>query len=91
MGTTSLTSFLNLKFRRQHPILEFIVDFYCHELKLIVEVDSKYHEEESTQYYDSERTKELKRYGFTVIRISNEEIFKDMYGVLKKLKKRVAS
>lgn len=41
--------FLNLKFRRQHPIFDFIADFYCHEHKLIVEVDGKYHGEDNVE------------------------------------------
>lgn len=81
--------FLNLKFRRQHPILNFIVDFYCHKLKLVVEADGKYHEEDDTQYYDSERTKELQKYDYSVIRFSNEEIMNDLDSVLKQLRKRV--
>jgi len=82
--------FLNLKFRRQHPILEFIADFYCHELKLIVEADGKYHEEDDVAYYDSERTKELHRYGFTVVRFSNDQILTDIENVLKQLSDFVA-
>ena len=82
--------FLNLKFRRQHPILEFIADFYCHKLKLIVEADGKYHEEDEATYYDSERTKELKRYGYFVIRFSNEEILNETDSVLGQLKELVA-
>jgi very-short-patch-repair endonuclease len=82
--------FLNLKFRRQHPILEFIADFYCHKLKLIVEADGKYHEEDDATYYDSERTKDLKRYGYFVIRFSNEEILNEMDNVLEQLKGFVA-
>ncbi|NBC64478.1 MAG: DUF559 domain-containing protein [Bacteroidetes bacterium] len=81
--------FLNLKFRRQHPILDFIADFYCHEHKLIVEADGKYHEEDSSTYYDTERTKKLQRYGFMVIRFSNREILNDIEGVLKQLRKKV--
>jgi len=81
--------FLNLKFRRQHPILEFIADFYCHELKLIVEADGKYHEENDAKYYDSERTKELIGYGYSVIRFSNEEIINEIDNVLRQLKEIV--
>ncbi|MCC5906400.1 MAG: endonuclease domain-containing protein [Balneolaceae bacterium] len=81
--------FLNLKFRRQHPLLEFIVDFYCHELRLVIEADGEYHNEADSKYYDKERTKEFKRYGVTVIRFTNEEIMNDIDGVLKKLKKTV--
>ena len=82
--------FFNLKFRRQHPILEFIADFYCHELKLVVEVDGKYHEEDDAAYYDSERTKELQRYGFTVVRFSNDQILSNVDGVLRQLSDFVA-
>ncbi|MDZ7718566.1 MAG: endonuclease domain-containing protein [Balneolaceae bacterium] len=81
--------FLNMKFRRQHPILEFIADFYCHKLKLIVEVDGEYHEEDDATYYDSERTKELKRYGYSVVRFSNERILKNIDEVLVELKELV--
>ncbi|MDR9366638.1 MAG: endonuclease domain-containing protein [Balneolaceae bacterium] len=81
--------FLNLKFRRQHPILDFIVDFYCHEQKLVVEVDGKYHNQDDVQYYDSERTKELQRNGFSVIRFSNRKVFNDMEGVLKQLRRQI--
>ena len=82
--------FMDLKFRRQHPILEFIADFYCHKLKLIVEVDGKYHEEDDATYYDSERTKEMKRYGYSVVRFSNERILKNIDEVLVELKEFVA-
>jgi very-short-patch-repair endonuclease len=82
--------FMNLKFRRQHPILEFVADFYCHELKLVVEVDGKYHEEDDAAYYDKERTKELQRYGFTVVRFSNDEILNDVENVLRQLSDFVA-
>ncbi len=81
--------FLNLKFRRQHPILDFVADFYCHEHKLIVEADGKYHEEDNSKYYDTERTKKLQRYGFLVIRFSNREILNNIKGVLKQLEKKV--
>lgn len=81
--------FLNLKFRQQHPILDFIVDFYCHERMLIVEVDGQYHKEDDIEYYDSERTKEFERYGFSVLRFSNEEVLNDIIGVLSELRKRL--
>lgn len=81
--------FMDLKFRRQHPLLEFITDFYCHELKLIVEVDGGYHEKDDVQYYDEVRTKELKRYGYSVIRFTNNEVLDDIEGVINELKNKV--
>nr|MCU4177914.1 endonuclease domain-containing protein [Marinilabiliaceae bacterium N1Y90] len=53
-----------LKFRRQHPIDLFIADFYCHEKRLVVEVDGEIHEYQKE--YDEGRTAELERLGITV-------------------------
>ena len=77
--------FNNYKFRRQHPIQKFIVDFYCHELKLIVELDGKYHHQEKQKNKDLKRTELLEFQGLREIRFSNEEVFKNMDLVLKKL------
>jgi len=46
---------LGLKFRRQHPINKYIVDFYCHKKKLIIELDGGIHEEGTQEEYDKER------------------------------------
>lgn len=62
------------KFRRQHPIHFFIVDFYCHKLKLIIEIDGKYHETKEQKEKDEYRTKLLQEYGLKVIRFTNEEV-----------------
>src|SRR5690606_27888559 len=62
------------KFRRQHPLHVFIVDFYCHELGLIIEVDGAYHETKAQKEQDEKRTELLKFQGLTVIRFSNEEV-----------------
>ena len=64
---------LGVKFRRQHPINRFIADFYCHEARLIVEVDGGYHEEEDQQAYDRGRTRELEEFGIRVIRFTKDE------------------
>ncbi|MCU4156718.1 endonuclease domain-containing protein [Carboxylicivirga sp. A043] len=61
-----------LKFRRQHPIDIFIADFYCHEKKLVVEVDGQIHNKQKE--YDEGRTAELQRLGVSVIRFTNEEV-----------------
>ena len=64
-----------LKFRRQHPINRFIADFYCHELKLIIEVDGSIHLLEEIKEYDNMREEKLKSLGLTVIRFTNEQVF----------------
>jgi very-short-patch-repair endonuclease len=61
-----------IKFRRQHPLGNYIADFYCHELRLVVELDGDGHE--LTYEYDEERTRILGTKGIAVIRICNEEV-----------------
>src|SRR5258706_10402671 len=60
-----------LKFRRQHPLDKFIADFYCHEKKLVVELDGAVHDEKANADYDEARTYELAGSGIKVIRFRN--------------------
>jgi len=73
------------KFRRQHPIEAFIVDFVCLEKGLIVEVDGGYHGNEEQKMYDEYRTTALKEKRFTVLRFMNEEVLSDAYSVQRKI------
>jgi leucyl-tRNA synthetase len=79
-----------IKFRRQHPIGAYIVDFVSLQDKLIVEVDGGYHETEEQKKYDEERTRVLKEIGFDVIRFSNEEVLKNPYTIKKRIKETIA-
>ena len=72
-----------LHFRRQQIIDGLIVDFYCHQFALIVEVDGGIHELQKET--DAERESHLIERGFRIIRFTNQEIFKDLPTVLKKL------
>jgi hypothetical protein len=74
------------KFRRQHPIGNFIADFYCHALKLIVEVDGEVHNSLESKEYDTQRTSELQDLGVKVIRFTNEEIEQNIEMVIAKIK-----
>ena len=65
---------LGLKFRRQHVIRGFIVDFYCPELRLGVEVDGAVHRDRSQAEYDEARSRALATAGIGVVRISNEQV-----------------
>ena len=76
----------NKKFRRQHPIDKFIADFYCHECKLIIEIDGEYHNDSEQQEYDMGRVYELSELEVKVIRFTNEEVLKEMEVVLAKIK-----
>lgn len=78
---------LGVKFRRQHPINIFIVDFYCHEYKLVIELDGGIHK--SQPEYDNERTRNLEMYGLSVIRFYNSEVEKDIEGVVAKIIKEI--
>jgi imidazole glycerol-phosphate synthase subunit HisF len=71
-----------LKFRRQHPIGIYIADFYCHKLKLIVEVDGKIHDLKDVKENDKIREDYLKEQGCIIIRFTNEKVFKELDVVL---------
>jgi very-short-patch-repair endonuclease len=62
------------KFRRQQPIFDYVVDFYCDELKLIIEIDGEIHSLSEKAGYDSKRDKLLKINGYHIIRLSNLEV-----------------
>lgn len=81
--------FEGYKFRRQHPLHLFIVDFYCHELGLIIEVDGAYHEVKKQKEQDDKRTELLKFQGLTVRRFTNEEVATDIDNVLTKIKEAI--
>src|SRR5256885_2096008 len=74
-----------LKFRRQAPRSPFIADFYCAEVKLIVELDGESHNEKET--YDERRTKLFKREGCCVIRFINGDVHKHLDGVVEAIAK----
>ncbi|NNP67878.1 DUF559 domain-containing protein [Acinetobacter sp. Ac_5812] len=77
--------FMNLKFRRQHVIAPYIVDFYCHELCLVIELDGSQHGTEDGRAYDAERTKFLEALDLKVERYWNHEILKNTERVLDDL------
>lgn len=63
-----------LKFRRQHPVDIFILDFYCHEFKLAIEVDGGIHNQMDQKEWDENRTFALNEFGIQILRFSNEDI-----------------
>jgi cyclase len=73
------------KFRRQHPIGLYIADFYCHKVKLIVELDGSIHEKEEVKKNDAIRQADLEKWGYTIIRFSNDEVFKQLELVVMKI------
>ena len=77
------------KIRRQHPIEEFIADFYCNEAKLIIEIDGMTHENEENKVYDENRTVELSKNGIKVIRFKNLEVLENRRWVLEEILKEL--
>lgn len=73
----------NLKFRRQHPIHHFILDFYCHAHQLVIEIDGPIHNRQ--QNYDESRTEWLTQREFKIIRFTNDEVLNDIDQVLAKI------
>jgi isoleucyl-tRNA synthetase len=78
------------KFRRQHVINDFIVDFVCIDKKLVIEVDGGYHNEPDAAEYDKLRTEYLNHQGYNVIRFSNEEVIANIDAVLSKISQQLA-
>ena len=77
---------LGLKFRRQHPIDKYIVDFYCHEALLVVELDGSVHDLDRIKRYDKKREIEITKMGLKIIRFTNEEVLFDAENTINKLK-----
>ncbi len=77
-----------LKFRRQHPVGRFILDFYCAEYKLVIEVDGKIHDDQVD--YDAARTANLELYGYKVIRFKNDVVINQTETVLTEILRAIA-
>jgi very-short-patch-repair endonuclease len=78
---------LNLKFRRQHPIGNYIADFCCLDKGLIIELDGSQHVEHAA--YDADRTKWLNTQGFQVLRFPNDEVLRATEGVVEQIKNHI--
>ena len=80
-----------LKFRRQHPIGNYIVDFYCHSTKLIIEIDGAHHFETPIKGKDIARTQFLEKHGYRVIRFDNRQVLLETERVLEVILREVES
>lgn len=73
----------NMKFRRQYSVGFYILDFYCPEIKLCIELDGKHHEENDAKEYDKNRDEFLKSLGIKTVRFSNLEIKMNIENVVQ--------
>src|SRR3989344_5599755 len=77
-----------LRFRRQHSIGGYILDFYCFQARLIIEIDGKIHN--VNREYDKNRDRYFTELGYTTLRIKNDEIHKNLTTILKEIKKTLS-
>jgi very-short-patch-repair endonuclease len=79
----------NTKFRRQHSIEPYTVDFYNHQHKLIIEVDGEVHNDIAQEQYDIERDTLLKEQGYHILRFENEEVLHSLEAVLQTIEEHL--
>jgi very-short-patch-repair endonuclease len=77
--------YYSVKIYKQKVIDNFIVDFYCHKARLVIELDGSQHYYEDGLAYDNERTRVLNAYGLNIIRFSNNDIDKNFTGVCEQI------
>jgi very-short-patch-repair endonuclease len=77
------------KFRRQHGIGKYILDFYCPEVRLAIELDGESHERTDQQIHDEERTQWLEHLDITVIRYSDDEVMSSVKSVVERIRKQL--
>jgi very-short-patch-repair endonuclease len=73
------------KFRRQHPLRFYIADFYCHEHRLVIEIDGDIHFEEHQKEHDVNRSAELEKYGIHVLRFTNDQVLNSIDEVINSI------
>ena len=74
------------KFRRQHPLSGYVLDFYCHKLRLSIEIDGGYHLRREQKQKDTERTMYLNEVGITEIRFTNNQVSGDLESVIETIR-----
>jgi very-short-patch-repair endonuclease len=79
------------KFRRQQPIFDYVVDFYCDELRLIIEVDGEIHSLQDEVEFDVKRDKLLNINGYHILRLNNLEIQTDINSAIIKIKSFIST
>lgn len=82
---------LKYKFRRQHPIDRFIIDFYCAEAKLLIEIDGDSHLQKEQIEYDEARTEYLEELGYKLIRFTNDDVRYNIHAVVDEIVRVIES
>lgn len=79
----------NTKFRRQHSVGNYIVDFYCAEKKLAIEIDGSIHDTKEVKINDKEKAETLNFYNIQILRFTNEDVFDNIVNVLNKIEESI--
>lgn len=80
---------MGVKFRRQHAIADFIVDFVCLSQRIVVEIDGGYHQVEEQEENDGMRDRILEKLGYTTLRYTNDQVFNDIDYVLDDIRQHI--
>ena len=81
---------LHYHFRRQHPLSNYVVDFYCEALKLVIEVDGSIHADPIVVIEDKSKEESLVSYGLEVIRFTNDAVIKDLDAVVQLIRIKIS-
>lgn len=80
-----------VRFKRQHPIDIFVVDFYCHKYKLAIEVDGDIHLRQEVMEHDDGRSADIEKLGIKILRFTNKEVFENIEAVKKRILEEIHS
>jgi cyclase len=80
---------LGVKIRRQHPLLNYVADFYCHQVKLIIEIDGGIHLVKENKEYDKSRDEVMTQYELKILRFTNNDVLNDIDNVVGKIKNTI--
>jgi len=80
---------LKVEFHRQVPMLSFIVDFYCHEIKLVIEIDGSSHNHDEVIQYDNHRQELIEKYGVTFLRFLDNDVRNNLQNVLDEIAAKI--
>ena len=81
---------LGVRIRRQHPVWKYIADYYCHELKLIIELDGEIHLLKENKEYDIGRAIFLNEFGIEIIRFTNDQVINETDFVIEAIEKNIS-
>ena len=82
---------IGVRIRRQHPIWKFVADFYCHQVKLVIEIDGEIHLNSENKQYDISRAIVLDEFKIRILRFTNNEVLNKTDSVIEKIKRTIES